>query len=94
MVIPLKNKKGIIVTNNFQNILEESNCREAKSKGRKTNKTWVDGSSEFYKRSMKPLLEKNDILKYSTLNEGKSLLKYKIIKYMNSISISSIWLQY
>ena len=38
-------KKGITITNAFQNILDESN--------RKPNKIWVDEGSEFYNRSMK-----------------------------------------
>ena len=63
---------------------------------RKPNKIWVDKGSEFYNRSMKSWLEKNDILysMYSTHNEGKSVvaerfirpLKNKIYKYMTSIS--------
>ena len=44
-VIPLKDKKGITITNAFQKILKESN--------RKSNKIWVDKSREFYHRSMK-----------------------------------------
>ena len=44
-VIPLKDKKGIIITNAFQKILDESN--------RKPNKIWVVQGSEFYNRSMK-----------------------------------------
>ena len=54
----------------------------------------VDKSSEFYNRSMKSWLEKNDIEIYSTHNEGKSVvaerfirtLKNKIYKYMTSMS--------
>ena len=38
-VIPLKDKKGITITNVFQNILDESK--------RKPNKIWVDKGSEF-----------------------------------------------
>ena len=41
-VIPLKDKKGTTITNAFQKILKESNRREAKSKGRKPNKIWLD----------------------------------------------------
>ena len=33
-IVPLKDKKGITITNAFQNILDESN--------RKPNKTWVE----------------------------------------------------
>ena len=32
----------------FQKILDESNGREAKSKGRKPNKIWVDKGSDMY----------------------------------------------
>ena len=38
-VIPVKDKKGITITNAFQNILKESN--------RKPYKIWVDKGSEF-----------------------------------------------
>ena len=46
--IPLKDKKGNTITNDFQKILKESNRREAKSEGHKPNKIWVDKGSEFY----------------------------------------------
>ena len=44
-VIPLKYKKGITITNAFQKILKESDC--------KSNKIWADTDSEFYDSSMK-----------------------------------------
>ena len=85
-VIPLKDKEGIALTNAFQKILGESNC--------KPNKIWVDKGSEFEKKSMKSLVEKNDIEMCLTHNEGKSVvaerfirtLKNNIYKYMTSIS--------
>ena len=85
-VVPLKDKKGVSIVNAFQSILKKSN--------RKPNKIWVDKGGEFYNRSMKSWLEKNDIVMYSTYNEGKSVvaerfirtLKNKIYKYMTSIS--------
>ena len=86
-VVPLKDKKGISIVNAFQSILNKSN--------RKTNKIcWVDKGSEFYNRSMKSWLEKNDIEMYSAHNEGKSVVaerfirttKSKIYKHMTSIS--------
>ena len=57
------------------------------------NNIWVDKGSEFYNRSMKLCLEKNDIEMHSTHNDGKSVvaekfirtLKNKIHKYMTSI---------
>ena len=49
-VIPLKDKKGITITDTFQKISDESN--------RKPNKIWVDKGSEFYNRRTKSWLEK------------------------------------
>ena len=86
-VVPLKDKKGISIAKTFQIILKESNSR-------KPNKIWVDKGSEFYNASFKKWLQDNDIVMYSTHNEGKSgvverfirTLKSKIYKYMTSIS--------
>ena len=85
-VVPLNDKKGVSIDNTFQSILKKSN--------RKPNNIWVDKGSEFYNRSMKSWLEKNDIEMYSTHNEGKSvvaerfirIIKNKIYKHMTSIS--------
>ena len=85
-VVPLKHKKGISIVKAFQIILKQSN--------RKPNKIWVDKDSEFYNASFKKWLQDNDIVMYSTHNEGKSVvaerfirtLKSKIYKYMTSIS--------
>ena len=49
-VIPLKDKKGITITNAFKKNVNESN--------RKPNKICVDKSSEFYNSPMKSWLEK------------------------------------
>ena len=85
-VVSLKDKKGVSIVNVFQSILKKSN--------RKLSKIWVDKGGEFYNRSMKSWLEKNDIEMYSTHNEGKSVvakrfirtIKNKIYKYMTSTS--------
>ena len=85
-VVPLKYKKGVSIVNVFQSILNNFN--------RKPNKIWIDKGGEFYNRSMKSWLEKNDIEMYSTHNEGKSVvaeriireIKNKIYKYMTAIS--------
>ena len=84
--VPLKDKKGISIVNAFQSILNKSE--------RKPNKIWVDKGSDFYNASFKKWLQDNDIIVYSTNNEGKSVvaerfirtLKSKIYKYMTSIS--------
>ena len=84
--VPLKDKKGISIVKAFQIIFKQSN--------RKPNKIWVDKGSEFYNAYFKNWLRDNDIVMYSTHNEGKSVvaerfirtLKSKIYKYMTSIS--------
>ena len=65
-VIPLKEKKDITIINTFQKIVDESN--------RKPNEIWVNKASEFYNRSMKSWLGKNDKKIYSPNNEGKSVV--------------------
>ena len=85
-VVPLKDKKGISIVKASQIILKQSN--------RKPNKIWVDKGSEFYNAYFKKWLRDNDVVMYSTHNEGKSVvaeqfirtLKGKIYKYMTSIS--------
>ena len=85
-VVPLKDKKCISIVKAFQSILKQSN--------KKPNKIWVDKGSEFYNAYFKKWLQDNDIVMYSTHNEGKSVvaerfiktLKSKIYKYMTSIS--------
>ena len=52
-VSPIKDKKGITITNAFQKILKESNC--------KPNKIWVDKESEFCNSSFKKWLKDNDV---------------------------------
>ena len=86
-VAPLKDKKGISIVKAFQIFLKQSNSR-------KPNKIWADKGSEFYNDYFKKWLRDNDIVMYSTHNEGKSIvaerfiktLKSKIYKYMTSIS--------
>ena len=85
-VVPLKDKKGVIIVNTFQKILKESN--------RKPNKIWVDQSSEFYNKSSKKMLQENNIKMYSIHNDEKSVvaerfirtLKNKIYKHMTAVS--------
>ena len=86
MVAPLKDKKGIRLTNAFKKFLNESS--------HKPNKVYLDKGSEFYNRSIKSFLQNNDIEMYWALDEGKSVtaerfirtLNNKIYKYMASVS--------
>ena len=83
-VIPLKDKKGISIVNAFNKIIKQSN--------RKPNKIWVDQGGEFYNNVFEKWLSDNDIVMYSTHNEGKSVvaerfirtLKNKLFKYMTA----------
>ena len=78
----------------FKKILNDSDKSEAKSKGRKPNKIWVDKGSEFYNNYFKKSLKNNDIEMQPIHNEGKSVsaerfirtLRNKIYKYMTAIS--------
>ena len=85
-VAPLKDKKGVTITNAFQSILKKSK--------RKPNKIWTDQGSEFYNAHFIKWLKDNDIIMYSTHKEGKSVvaekfiraLKNKIYKHLTAIS--------
>ena len=85
-VVPLKDKRDVSIVTVFQSILKQSN--------RKPNKIWVDKGFEFYNTSFKKWLQDNDMVMYSTHNEGKYIvaerfirtLKSKIYKHMTSIS--------
>ena len=81
----MKDKKGTTITNAFQKVLDEFNC--------KTNKIWVDRCNKFYNRIIKSWLEKNAIEMYLIHTKGKSVvakrfirtLKNKIYKFITSI---------
>ena len=85
-VIPLRDKKGITITNVFQKTWNKLKL--------KSNKIWVDKSSEFYNRSIKSFSQNNYTEMYSTQNEGKPViaerfiraLENKIYKYITSVS--------
>ena len=84
-VVPLKDKKRISIVNAFNKIIKQSNSA-------KPNKIWEDQGGEFYNRVFKKWLSDNDIIMYSTYNEGKSVaaeirifirtLKNKLYKHM------------
>ena len=83
-VVPLKDKKGISIINAFNKIIKQSN--------KIPNKIWVDQGGEFYNHVFKKWLSDNDIIMYSTFNEGKSgvaerfirTLKNKLCKHMTA----------
>ena len=87
-VVPLKDKKGISIVKAFQSILKQSNSKRhvkgTSAKHVKPNKIWVDKGSEFYNAYFKKWLRDNDIVIYSTHNEGKSLVAERFIKTLKS----------
>ena len=70
-VIPLKDKKGISILNAFDKII-------------KPNKIWVDQGGEFYNNIFKKWWSDNDIIMYSTYNEGKSVVAERFIRTLKS----------
>ena len=75
-VISLKDKKGISITNAFDKIIKQSN--------RKPNKIWVDQGGEFYNNNFKKWLSDNNIVMYSTYNEGKSVVAERFIRALKN----------
>ena len=84
-VVPLKDKRGMNIVNAFQKII---------SKWCKPNKIWVDQGGKFYSNLFKIFLKINNIERYSTYNEGKSVvaerfirtLKNKLFMHMTAVS--------
>ena len=75
-VVPLKDKKGISIVNAFVKIIKQSN--------KKPNKIWVVQGSEFYNRDFKKWLSSNNIIMYSTYNEGKSVVAERFIRTLKN----------
>ena len=63
-------------TNAFNKTIKQSN--------RKPNKIWVDQGGEFYSHVFKKWLSSNDIIRYSTFNEGKSVVAERFIRTLKS----------
>ena len=75
-VVPLKDKKGISITNAFNKMIKQSN--------RKPKKIWIDQGGEFYNNVFKKWLLSNDIIMYSTYNEGKSVVAERFIRTLKN----------
>ena len=74
-VIPLKDKKATSIVNAFNKIIKQSN--------RKPNKIWVDQGGEFY-NVFEKWLSDNNIIMYSTYNEGKSVVAERFIRTLKN----------
>ena len=55
-----------------------------KQSNRKPNKIWVDQGGEFYNHVFKKWLSDNDIIMYSTFNEGKSVVVERFIRTLKN----------
>ena len=66
------------IVNAFQKILNDST--------RKPNKIWADKGGEFYNNSFKKWLHNNDIVMYSTHNEGKFVVSERFIRIIKKKS--------
>ena len=67
---------AISITNAFDKIVKESK--------RKPNKIWVDQGSKFYNGIFKKWFSDNDIIVYSTYNEGKSVVAERFIRTLKN----------
>ena len=85
-VIPLKDKKGISIVDAFNKIIKQSNRRAKGTSAQhvKPNKIWLDQGSEFYNNVFKKWLSHNDIIVYSTYNEGKSVVAERFIRTLKN----------
>ena len=83
-VIPLKDQKGISIVNAFNKIIKRKIAQNQTSNSAKPNKIWVDQGSEFYNRVFKKWLSDNDIIMYSTFNEGKSVVAERFIRTLKN----------
>ena len=67
----LKDKEAKTFLNGFIEIVNKSN--------RKPNQLWIDQEREFFNNIIQKRSDHNDILMYSTHNEGKSVVAKKFI---------------
>ena len=72
----MKNKKGVTIVNEFQNVLNSSK--------RKPNKIRGDQDSKFNNYSFKKWLKDNDIEMYSPFNNGRSVVAERFIRTLNN----------
>ena len=83
-IVPLKDKKGETVEKAFESIFKE---------GRIPKKLWVDKGKEFYNKDVKKLLEKHNIVMYSTQNEEKASVVERWNRTMKTIMYKQFTVQ-
>ena len=79
---PLKDKKAETDLHGFTEIVNEYKL--------KPSKLLVDQGKEFYNKLIKKQLDNNDILMYSTHNEGKSIFVERFIRSLKG-KINEKW---
>ena len=83
-LLPLKDRRGIIIIHAFQKIVSKGG--KAESEGQcKPNKLWVDQGDEFCNNLSKGFLKINNIEMYSTCNEGKSVVAERFIRTLKNM---------
>ena len=75
--IPLKDKKGQTTTEAFKAIVKQSN--------RIPRKIWVDKGKEYYNKNMDEWLQENNIIRYSTYGEHKSVVVERFNRTLKEI---------
>ena len=77
--VPLLDKKAETVLNALEKIIETSH--------RKPKRLWVDEGKEFYNRKMDEFIRENNIVRYSTHGESKSV----IVERFNRTLKANMW---
>jgi len=72
--VPMKNKTAETTLNAFKEIVKES--------GRIPKHIWVDRGLEFYNKYMTEWLKENNIIRYSTYSEHKSVVVERLIELL------------
>ena len=55
------------------------------SEGRSPQNLWVDEGKEFYNKTFRSMLDKNNINMYHTLNEGKAVVNERFYRSLKRI---------
>jgi hypothetical protein len=80
--IPMKNKNAKTVLDAFKQIIKESE--------RKPKRIWVDEGTEFYNQQMTRFIKGNDIIRYSTYGDSKSVM----VERLNRTLKTEMWKQF
>ena len=79
---PLADEKAKTALDGFVEIIDKSK--------RKPNKICVDLGKMFYKKPMQKWLDDNDILMYSTYNEGESVVVERFTRTLKGINCNKM----